>query len=315
MLKPWWTDEELPKPTRDVARLKADMTAYGYCLVAEAFTPAQCAAVRARLAEQAAGEREQGHHRRSLVQDPGGVNQWVNMLLNKGEVFRTVLHHPSIGALAEHVLGKEYVLSDLAAHIARPGNSLLPLHTDQWWMPVPRMPKDDYVRAGDISRTTIVIGEPWASETPVNPPMVMNAMCMMSEFTEENGGTRLVPGSHLSGVQPNQEVPHTVPSVAAEGPAGTVVIWEGRTWHSAGENRSREDRYGLVSYYGAPQARQLANYTLGTKAHVLKDAIPELKKLLGFKVWHGYGQTGTHGTEYAIPADQLIGEMRPKGRA
>ncbi len=182
-------------------------------------------------------------------------------------------------------------------------------------MPVPRLPEEEYVRAGDISRINIKIGPPAKSKTPINPPMVMNAMCMMSEFTEENGGTRLVPGSHLSGVQPDQEVPHTVPTVAAVGPAGTVVIWEGRTWHSAGENRSTEERYGLVSYYGAPQARSLANFTLGTKAHVLKDASPELKKLLGFKVWHSYGQTGAHGTEFALPADELIGEMRPKGGA
>jgi ectoine hydroxylase-related dioxygenase (phytanoyl-CoA dioxygenase family) len=249
------------------------------------------------------------------VQDPGLVNQWVNMLLNKGAVFRTVLQHPTIDAVAEHVLGKEFVLSELSAHITRPGNSLLPLHTDQWWMPVPRLPEEDFVRASDISRTNIVIGPPRKSTTPINPPMVMNAMCMMSAFTEENGGTRLVPMSHLSGVQPDQEVPHTVPSVAAEGPAGTVVIWEGRTWHSAGENRSNADRFGLVSYYGAAQARQLANLTYGTKAHVLDGATDDFLRLLGFKVWRGYGRTGGHGEDIAIPAEELIGELRPKGSA
>lgn len=306
-----WDPETLPKRSRDLDRLKSDMDAFGYCLIAEAFTSSQIAAIHARLSEQAEAERKHGHHRKSSVQDPGGVNQWITMLINKGAVFRDVLFHPLIAGVVGHVLGREYVLSEMSSHITRPGNSLLSLHTDQWWMPSPAMPGEAYVRAGDITRTNIRIGPPATSKTPINPPMAVNAMCMVTDFTEENGATRLVPGSHLSGVQPDPGVPHTVPTVAAAGRAGDMVLWEGRTWHAAGANKSNADRYGLVSLYGAPQARTLQNFTLGTKDEVLDGAPPELLKLLGFKVWNSYGNTGPSDTQYAKPARELIGALKP----
>ncbi|MFO0997694.1 MAG: phytanoyl-CoA dioxygenase family protein [Alphaproteobacteria bacterium] len=306
-----WDPTTLPKPTQDLARLKADMDQFGYCMIEAAFPRTVMDAIRTRLAEQAAAERKHGHHRRSEVQDPGGVNQWVGLLINKGKVFQGVLFHPLIEGVVEHLLGPEFTLSDFAAHITRPGNSLLPLHMDQWWMPMPAMPGEPYVRASTISRENVRTGPPTRSTTPINPPMVVNAMCMISDFTEENGATRLVPTSHLSGTQPEPSLPHPVPTVAATGPAGNVVIWEGRTWHAAGANVSREERYGLVSYYAAPQSRSLQNFTLATKPEILEGASPELLRLLGFKVWHSYGQTGLSGGEYAKPASELIGELKP----
>ena len=65
-----WTAEELPRPTQDLDRLESDMDVFGYCLIADALTTEETAALRARITEQAAGERAHGHHRRSQVQDP-----------------------------------------------------------------------------------------------------------------------------------------------------------------------------------------------------------------------------------------------------
>lgn len=307
-----WDMEKLPKPTRDVERLKSDIDEWGYCLIEAAYTPVEIAAFKARLSEQAAGERNHGHHKRSLVQDPAGINQWMVMLINKGEMFRRHVHHPLVNAVARHVLGAEYVLSEISSHITRPGAQLLSLHTDQWWLPTPSMPGAPYVKAGDVSRTNVRLGTPTRATTPISPPLCINAMCMVTDFTEENGATRLVPGSHLSGVQPDPSVPHPFPSVAAAAPAGTVVIWDGRLWHAAGGNRSNGERYGLVTMYGGPQMRTLQNFTLGTKQEVLDGASPELLKLLGFKVWLSYGQTGeTVEGGFAKPAKDLIGALKP----
>jgi len=57
--------------------------------------------------------------------------------------------------------------------------------------------------------------------------------------------------------------------------------------------------------------RTLQNFTLGTKAQVLASATPELRKLLCFKTWSGYGETGPLDEEFARPADEPIGEFRP----
>ena len=43
---------------------------------------------------------------------------------------------------------------------------------------------------------------------------------------------------------------------------------------------------------------------------MLEGAALALLKLLGFKIWNGYGQTGLAGSEYAKPAADLIGELK-----
>lgn len=306
-----WDPEILPKPTRDPERLKSDMSTFGFCFIEAAFDAEEVAAIRARLEEQAEAERKGGHHQLSYVQDEAGLNQWVNMLINKGKAFQATLFHPLIRGVVDHVLGAEYFLSEISASITHPGSALLPFHTDQWWMPVPQMPGDDYRRAGDITRTEVVTGPPVPADHPINPPMAINAMTMVTDFTEANGATRLLPYSHLSGRQPEPVVPHAWPSVPAAGPAGTVVLWEGRTWHAVGGNASQDSRFGLVTLFTAPQVRAMQNFTLGTKAEVLADASPELIDLLGFKVWYSYGQTDVLGARLAKPAAELIGELKP----
>ena len=122
---------DLPTPTRNPAALEGDIDAFGYCLPDRALPPETVAAILERLDEQATAKRRRGHHRLSQVQDPDGVNQWINMLLNKGRVFQELLFHPLVGSVVEHLLGPHYLLSDLSAHLTRPGNSMLPLHMDQ----------------------------------------------------------------------------------------------------------------------------------------------------------------------------------------
>jgi hypothetical protein len=56
----FWDEAELPKPTRDIERLKADMDAWGYCLLAEAIPGDQLVEIRARLEAQAEAEVVQG---------------------------------------------------------------------------------------------------------------------------------------------------------------------------------------------------------------------------------------------------------------
>ncbi|MFO0997698.1 MAG: phytanoyl-CoA dioxygenase family protein [Alphaproteobacteria bacterium] len=307
-----WDTTALPKPTQDLARLRSDLDTFGYCFIASAFSKAQVRALKERLAEQAEAERKHGYNRlNTVVQDAAGMNQWVNLLVNKGSVFIDAVFQPHINAVVAHLLGTEYLLSEISAHITRPGNALLPLHTDQWWMPEPVLPGERYQRCGDMTRDNVRTGAPVAAKTPIVPPLCVNAMTMVTDFTEENGATRIVPGSHLTGTQPDPSVPHRIPSVAGTGEAGTVLVWEGRTWHSAGANTSNGDRYGMTSLWSGPQMRTLQNFTLATRPEVLKDASPELLKLLGFKVWFGYGQTDMVGMDYARPAAEMIGALKP----
>jgi ectoine hydroxylase-related dioxygenase (phytanoyl-CoA dioxygenase family) len=307
-----WDPEALPKHTQDEARLIADMDEWGYCLVADALSPEQLAAIHERLEKQAEAERKHGYQvTTGSVQDPEGQNQWIGMLINKGKVFQQVLFHPLVTAVLDHLLGRDHILSETSAHITRPGNSLLAMHTDQWWMPPPVMPGAPYQPAGEITRSGAATGPLKRADHPIAAPMCVQTMTMISDFIEANGATRLVPGSHLTGVQPDQSVPHIMPSVAAEGPAGTIVMWEGRTWHAAGANTTNAPRYGMPTLYAAPQMRTLQNFTYGTKAEVVEAASPELRKLLGFKTWASYGTTGASREGWALPASEATGELDP----
>ena len=307
-----WDLKDLPKAVRDATQLIADMDTWGYCLIDEALTPDQIAIIRERLEKQAEAELRHSHYvvDDSLL-DPENQTQWVLMLINKGKVFQQVLHHPLVTAVLDHVLGRDHILSETSAHLTRPGNPAMALHTDQWWMPPPVMPGEAYLPAGEITRSGAKQGPLKRADRPIAAPMCVQTMTMISDFTDANGGTRLVPSSHLTGVQPDQSVPHIVPSIAAEGPPGTIAMWEGRTWHSSGPSTSNATRYGMATLYAAPQMRTLMNFTYGTKAEVLADASPELLKLLGFKTWSGYGETGELGGGWARPAAETIGALEP----
>ena len=308
-----WKNDELPAPTGDVEQAKRDITEFGYCIIRDAISPERAAEVRQRLSDQAQAERERGLKRLSQVQDDKGINQWVSTLINKGTVFQDLLLHPRIVPVVEHLLGPEPLLSDFSAHAVHSGSSGLPLHIDQWWMPQPRRPGEDYVRVGATNRLDIAPGDPAPTDQPINPPCVVNVFWMISDFSEANGATRIVPRSHLSGAQPDTCVPHTVETVSITGSAGSVVIWDGRTWHAAGANTANSTRYGITSYYGGPQFRSLTNFTHATHAEVLEGASPALRTLLGFKSWNEYGRTGQSRDGFVLPAEELEGELTPTG--
>lgn len=109
-----WTEQELPKPTTDLATGKADLDRFGYCILAEALPEPQLVALRARLEEQALAERqagvgyfdgapgqnwgafrdEGGRLRADAFAAARGINQRVWMLINKGQAFIDLLGHP-----------------------------------------------------------------------------------------------------------------------------------------------------------------------------------------------------------------------------
>ncbi len=136
---------------------------------------------------------------------------------------------------------------------------------------------------------------------------------MLSDFTAENGGTRLVPRNHLLGQQPDADQDRDVEAVAAEGPAGTALVLNGRTWHGTGANVSDAPRWApVITTFCGPQFRPQQNFTVGISPEVLKTASPELLALLGFKVWNAYSRIESPAVEFISPGETSLGEMRPK---
>jgi len=323
------TTPKLPQPTANVAQAKSDIDHYGYCLIENALDPVVVNAALKRLKEQAAAELEQGAafedggprqqwgaftdgkgrpRQQAYTAAAGGVNQRVWMLVNKGQVFRDILFTASVRAVVDHLLGDDYLLSSYSANIAKPGGVAMNLHTDQWWMPNPVNREPSPIPVGSITRErTNLKGE----ETPlmIAPCVCVNVMWMLNDFSAENGGTRFVPGSHLRG-RPPKQWDGDGETLAAEGPAGTAMIFDGRLWHGTGANVSSENRYGLLTTFCGPQFRPQENFTIGARPELLADASPELLALMGFKTWSGYGRVESPVAEFVSQDERSLGELR-----
>lgn len=320
----------LPVATTNLEQAKNDLDAHGYALIENAMTPDEVSTALTRLKEQAEAERQQGIayedggagqnwgkftdeegnlRKDAFTAKSGGVNQRVWMLVNKGQIFRDLLGKKSIRAVIDHALGDDYLLSSYTANIAKPGGIAMNLHTDQWWMPDPIRREPPAVRVGSISREQPSWNEPEAPAL-IAPTACVNVMWMLADFTEENGGTRIVPGSHHTGVRPDNS--STIESIAATGKAGSAMVFDGRLWHGTGANVSNVNRYGLLTTFCGPIFRPQENFIVGTDPDILAEASEDLRALLGLKIWNGYGRVENPLGGFITRDEVARAEMRPE---
>lgn len=318
----------IPLPTRDLARARQDLDDAGYCLIADALAPAELCALRTRLEEQAEAEiraglayRDGGRDQRvaddfgrlepeAFTTERGGVNQRVWMLANKGRCFRDLLVHPLVDALVGHVLGERFLLSQMSANIARPGGVRMGLHTDQWWMPQPVRPGGAGTRPGDVTRAAAQAFVAPDLALGIAPAVVANTMWMLSDFTAKNGATEVVPGSHRSGAHPPAGDQSQCGIVAAEAPAGTLLVFDGRLWHGTGACTGDDARLGLLATFCGPQFRPQENQTLGLDPALWPELDEKLKFRLGFVPWNAYGRVESPAARAVHPLGPRIGELR-----
>ena len=297
-----------PDPTADTEQAKKDLSKFGFCFLQEAITGDFFKLSKTRLLEQAAAEEEMGLSFRdggpdqeikmkddridqsSFSKKNGGINQRLWMLANKGQCFRDMIVHPLVDELVGHILGQEFILSTHSANIAKPGGVRMGLHTDQWWMPQPVKPNEDYLRPSEIKRSAVSSFIEPDQSLGISPPVVANCMWMLSNFSKSNGATEVVAGSHLSGAHPNQQDQSMYPILNAEAKAGTLMVFDGRLWHGTGANTGDSDRLGVLTTFCSPQFRQQENQTLGLDRDLWESCSEKLKSRLGFKVWNAYGR-------------------------
>jgi ectoine hydroxylase-related dioxygenase (phytanoyl-CoA dioxygenase family) len=261
-----------------LAAASEDLARFGYCILERALSKAAVAALQARVDEQAAGEAAAGC---GFVES--GINQRIWMLPNKGRIFRDLVLHPLVERFMSELLGPRFLLSSLTANIARPGGAAMYLHTDQGYV--------DF----------------WTEK-----PLVANLLFMLDDFSEANGATRVVPGSHLVRDLRRWAPEETVP---AEGPAGSVMVFDGRLAHGTGANRTqREARRAVLAYHCRPFIRQQENFFLGLDPQVRTTERPEFLSRLGFEIWAGLGRTNAPNEPGVLaPLDHPIGALDASG--
>ncbi|OZE13444.1 hypothetical protein CH249_01410 [Rhodococcus sp. 05-2255-3B1] len=243
---------EVPSPTVNRGTAAEDLRTFGYCVVADVLNDDRVHELKSRIRDVAEAEQSNG----SAWTSNG--NQKVFNLINQGSIFLDLVEHPIAIDFACQQLGPDPLLSSLVANIARPGNKQQQLHADQQYVP-----------------------DPWPNV------FSMNIVWALDDFTEENGATVVVPGSHRDGRAPYSGAG---PLQSITGPAGSMVVLDGRVWHAAGANRTASQyRTAVLAHYCAPYIRQQENVFRSIDPEVRRKLTPTQRKLLGYDIWSGLG--------------------------
>jgi ectoine hydroxylase-related dioxygenase (phytanoyl-CoA dioxygenase family) len=198
---------------------KAALDHDGYLLLRDVIPPDVVERMRKRLDELLAAE---GKKAGIEVEQEVGADR-LSDLINKGDMFDLCFTHPRVLAGIAHVLKGEFKLSSLNFRDALPGQGNQPLHVD--W------------------RTAVAPGDFF----------VCNSIWLLDDYDGDNGATRCIPGSHLSGKLPQDVLLDPAATqwneVKLVAPTGCVMIFNSHTWHGGTLNRSNRRRRGLHSYF------------------------------------------------------------------
>jgi ectoine hydroxylase-related dioxygenase (phytanoyl-CoA dioxygenase family) len=278
----------LPAATHDLEQAKADLTEYGMCLVEDALSTDEIAALRDTIDRQAAAERALGE-----LAPPAGAKQLLSNLVNKGKVFLDLVERVETDELAGYMLGRSFLLSSLTGGVFHgPTTEPQQLHRDQ----------------GQVPAT-------------VDFPAACNLFYLLDDFHPDNGSTCIVPGSHRWAPEYQIRPPSRDQEVQIEARAGTIFCWDGRLWHGTGVNKSGAPRRHVTTYCCLPWMRQQENWGVTCLQEVLDEASPKLKARLGLRTYGTLGMmsgastsksTGSEGAglgnyEVQIP-EYVIGE-------
>ncbi|WP_296597343.1 phytanoyl-CoA dioxygenase family protein [Phenylobacterium sp.] len=233
----------------------AEIHARGYTVIPDLMDAATLEAVRQGLAPYMGR-----HHGRNAFE--GFSTERIYTLVARAKVFEDLTEDPRILAILDRFLQPGYLLTASQSIQINPGEAAQDLHTDDGFYRQPRPRK----------------------------PISMTVIAAIDPFTAENGGTEVIPGSHLWGdhgdaLRPNGHEEMERLLVPMEIPAGACFVMAGTTIHRGGANRSDKPRLAFTNQYCEPWARTQENFFLGIPPERARTMSPRLQTLLGYDIW------------------------------
>jgi ectoine hydroxylase-related dioxygenase (phytanoyl-CoA dioxygenase family) len=176
-------------------------------------------------------------------------------LIARSRSARELVTHPTVTGAVGSVLGHA---TTFQLHLTQvisiePGQGAQPVHRDQWAFDFFSFPNGYEVTCNTI----------WA----------------MTDFTAENGATRVIPGSHRFEDKLRFTETDTEP---AEMRKGSVLLYTGALYHGGGPNSSDATRHGANITYSVGWLRQEENQYLSVPADVARELPDELLRLMGY---------------------------------
>jgi ectoine hydroxylase-related dioxygenase (phytanoyl-CoA dioxygenase family) len=235
----------------DIAAHAARIEADGYTIVEDVFDATRADALLADL-DRLQAELGVGPHK-NLFEGRNTIR--IYNLLARGALYEAIAVDDHVLPVVERILDDGCLVSSLSSISILPGEVAQPIHADDQLIPVPKP----------------------------HVPFVCNSMWALTDFTDENGATRIIPGSHKRDHSP--AFGQHYDSQPATMKRGSVMIYDGAMWHGGGANGSGERRVGIAMNYCAGYIRQQENQQLGIPRDVARGFSPRLRELVGYSVY------------------------------
>jgi ectoine hydroxylase-related dioxygenase (phytanoyl-CoA dioxygenase family) len=181
----------------------------------------------------------------------------VYSLAGKGEPFLRLAEHPRIAAICDRLLLPNWLLSTMQSIRLHPGETAQAWHTDDAFYPVPR---------------------------PRRVPLALSTIWALEDFTHDNGATEIAIGSHRWGPDDHPEAMRACATAKAVMPAGSVVVFDGATWHRGGANRSAATRLAMSPQYCQPWLRPQESQLLVMPPERAAACTPRMRAMLGYSI-------------------------------
>jgi ectoine hydroxylase-related dioxygenase (phytanoyl-CoA dioxygenase family) len=112
-------------------------------------------------------------------------------------------------------------------------------------------------------------------------PMMVNCLLMIDDFSIENGGTYLLPYSHLKEEKPS-DVDFFNRSIQAEGKSGDLLVFDSNVWHSSAPNKTDKGRRAIPITISRSFMKQLLDYPRALGYEKMDNFNYELQQFLGY---------------------------------
>lgn len=234
----------------------------GFAVLPDLLTAAECEEARRELDRILAEEA-------ALPDAPGSAHRKNAFnLFNKARVFERLYQLPPLLRVIRHFLGEDAVLSAVQAHVVMPGAPAQSLHYDGGLT--------GPFRPGST-------GAADAAQRIVSHVLGFNVVFCITDFTREQGPTRVVPGSHR---HPGCDVYRDGPApneVLVEAPRGSALIFNIATWHGSSPHYGTEPRYAIMTPWRRSWIRPEVDLTRMVAPEVLERAGPDGPVIFGFQ--------------------------------